>query len=100
MEDCWPDATTMLPLLALSNPHQSSIAPLSPHSMHNYPTLNSNNNLPSPNRTNERFIGLLQNVSMEVPTTDEDFQPTSMSSTIGRLLELKRILNCMYLWHI
>ncbi|KAG8201375.1 hypothetical protein JTE90_016850 [Oedothorax gibbosus] len=82
IEDCWPDATTMLPLLALGN-NQAPLAPLSPHSINSYTNLNGNNNLPSPSRSNERYIGLLQNVSMDVPSTEEDFQPTSISSTIG-----------------
>ncbi|GBM49305.1 Segmentation protein cap'n'collar [Araneus ventricosus] len=87
MEDCWPDSTTMLPLLALSSTHQTSITPLSPHPMHGFPgvTTSSSVHLPSTqqNRPSDSFIGMLQNASLEVPTTEEEFHPTSISSAIG-----------------
>ncbi|GIZ00912.1 segmentation protein cap'n'collar [Caerostris extrusa] len=88
MEECWPDTTSMLPLLALSNTHQTSIAPLSPHPMHGYPaaiTTSSNIHLPTTQqgRPNDGFIGMLQNASFEVPSTEEEFQSTSISSAIG-----------------
>lgn len=87
MEDCWPDTTTMLPLLALSGTHQTSIAPLSPHPMHGYPGVTNSNNIHLPstqqNRPSDNFIGMLQNTSLEVPTSEDDFQSTSISSATG-----------------
>ncbi|GFT64464.1 segmentation protein cap'n'collar [Nephila pilipes] len=80
MEDCWPDTTTMLPLLALSGTHQTSITPLSPHPMHGYPGVTSTQQ----NRPSDNFIGMLQNASLEVPTTsEEEFHSTSISSATG-----------------
>ncbi|KAF8784299.1 Segmentation protein cap'n'collar like protein [Argiope bruennichi] len=87
MEDCWPDSTTMLPLLAFSSTHPTSITSLSPHPMHGYPgvTTTSSVHLPSTqqNRPSDSFIGMLQNVSLEVPATEEEFHPTSISSATG-----------------
>ncbi|GFU78828.1 segmentation protein cap'n'collar [Trichonephila clavipes] len=87
MEDCWPDTTTMLPLLALSGTHHASITPLSPHPMHGYPGVTNSNNIHLPstqqNRASDNFIGMLQNASLEVQTSEEEFQSTSISSATG-----------------
>ncbi|XP_035217674.1 endoplasmic reticulum membrane sensor NFE2L1-like isoform X1 [Stegodyphus dumicola] len=73
VEECWPESTTMLPLLT-----QGSF------STHNGYHINSNGVAPLSsalqNRT-ESFVSMLQSASLEIPTTENTFQ--TMPSAVG-----------------